>query len=254
MVFFQALFFILGTVFGSFFMALADRLCAGEFRKNIKSLLISRSQCEYCGHKLAVIDLIPIVSYIRNRQKCRFCNSTLSIKYPVSEIAAGIFALALYNQQGLSVSSALYFFIPLTIAAILYTDIRKMIIPDLLLIILLILVCAYRITNGFSIDHLWGAAFLGGIFLIILFIFPGAFGGGDIKYSAVIGLFFGFHMSVIVLEAALISGSIFGTGYAVYTGKGMRIKIPFGPFLTIGAFITYFYGTDILLMYNSLFY
>lgn len=88
-------------------------------------------------------------------------------------------------------------------------------------------------------------------FIIILLIFPGSFGGGDLKYAAAIGFFLGLDLSIIALEASLISGALSGLIYSAVKKTGLRIKIPFAPFLTIG-FITAFYlGKEIMFLYFS---
>ena len=103
--------------------------------------------------------------------------------------------------------------------------------------------------NGRPLDNLYGLLLMGIFFLVIMFILPGSFGGGDIKYAAVLGAITGLEQSIVVLEAALISGALFGVIYAAAKGQGFRIKIPFAPFLTLGLCVSLFYGNEILLLY-----
>lgn len=245
--------FVLGTVFGSFFLLVSDRSCQKEYQKRTASLLLAPSHCEYCNARLGPLDLIPVLSFIRNRMRCRHCGSQLSIRYPVFEIVSGIIAMSVYNYSGFTVLSITFYFILMIAISISYTDIRSMRIPDLLLIFLAITVVV-RLFVGFSRENIYGFLFLGGLFLIILFIFPGAFGGGDVKYGALIGLCCGFPLSVVVLEIALISGSLFGIAYALISGRGMRIKIPFGPFLSLGFIASLLYGSEILMLYHGFFF
>ncbi|MFW5807878.1 MAG: prepilin peptidase [Spirochaetota bacterium] len=245
--------FAAGAVFGSFFLLISDRSCLERYRTSPAALLFERSHCEYCETRLAAGDLIPFLSYVRNGGRCRHCNSTLSIRYPVAEAASGACALIIYSAMGVTLQSISLFFIISSVLYISYTDIRCMIIPDTYLALMAVWVLASRIHAGLSMNNLYGLLFLGGVFLLILFVFPGAFGGGDVKYGAVIGLFFGFPLSVVVLEAALITGSLYGIAYAVASGKGMRIRIPFGPFLSTGFLIALLWGTDILVIYSGIF-
>ena len=79
--------FILGLFFGSFLNVLADRL------PNSKSIL-GRSSCEFCRKELSWIDLIPILSFMTLKGRCRYCHKKLPLAYPLSELFTGvIFAL-----------------------------------------------------------------------------------------------------------------------------------------------------------------
>ena len=84
--------------------------------------------------------------------------------------------------------------------------------------------------------------------------FPGAFGGGDLKLGSAIGLLAGLEMSIVVLEVSLVSGAITGVIFALKTGKSLKTKIPFAPFLTLGLVVALLYGRDILLVYYRILY
>jgi prepilin signal peptidase PulO-like enzyme (type II secretory pathway) len=82
-------FFGFGLVFGSFFGVLADRLPQG------KSPLVGRSRCDSCGHELGPLDLIPVLSYIATRGRCRYCGARVALFYPAIELTTGAaYALA----------------------------------------------------------------------------------------------------------------------------------------------------------------
>jgi prepilin signal peptidase PulO-like enzyme (type II secretory pathway) len=100
---------------------------------------------------------------------------------------------------------------------------------------------------------LYGLLLAGGFFLITALIFPGGFGGGNLKLSSAIGLFLGIELCVVALEASLLIGTVFGVSYALISGKGLRIKIPFAPFLAAGLIVSYFFGRKILLYYYGQF-
>ena len=91
-------------------------------------------------------------------------------------------------------------------------------------------------------------------FLLILFLFPGSFGGGDVKFASVIGFFLGFEYSIVALEISLISGAVIGVIYGMKTGMKLKMKIPFGPFLSLGLIVSFFFGREILLLYYKFFY
>jgi len=102
-------------------------------------------------------------------------------------------------------------------------------------------------------DHLYGALLMGAFFLVVLLLFPGGFGGGDMKYAIIIGFLLGLEMSIVALEVALVSGSLTGVAYALIKRSGLRIKIPFAPFLTLGLVVSLFWGRHVLLVYYGMF-
>jgi prepilin signal peptidase PulO-like enzyme (type II secretory pathway) len=124
-----------------------------------------------------------------------------------------------------------------------------MTIPDVFIVIFFILTVYPVIMNSNIKDNLLGFGIMAAAFLIILLIFPGSFGGGDLKYAAAIGFFLGLDLAIIALETALISGALFGIIYALIKRTGLKIKIPFAPFLTIGAITAVYLGKDIIILY-----
>jgi leader peptidase (prepilin peptidase)/N-methyltransferase len=79
---------VLGLVVGSFVGSLVLRVPRGE------PVMLARSSCPHCGHQLTAIELIPVVSWIIQRRRCRNCDSRLSAFYPIVELLAGAVAVA----------------------------------------------------------------------------------------------------------------------------------------------------------------
>jgi prepilin signal peptidase PulO-like enzyme (type II secretory pathway) len=126
-----------------------------------------------------------------------------------------------------------------------------MTIPDVFIVIFFILSIFPVIINSNIKDNLFGLGIMAAAFLIILLIFPGSFGGGDFKYAAAIGFFLGLDLSIIALETSLISGALFGLLYSAVKKTGLRIKIPFAPFLTIGIITAVYLGKELMFLYFS---
>ena len=252
MIFFELIApFLIGSMFGSFFYTLAIRYLKGQFKNPIKAL-ISRSRCPHCEIILKPYNLIPIVSYIIGRGRCRHCNKRISPQYLFYEIVFGFLLLLVYQRFGISPYSVLIFFILCFALTITIIDIKEMTIPTpFVLIIIGLSIYPIILQNAYT-QNIFGLIFMFSFFSIILLIFPGSFGGGDIKFASSIGLLFGLKYSIVALEVSLISGAVIGSCYALLTQKGFRIKIPFGPFLTIGMIVTALYGDTILLLYESL--
>lgn len=247
------LLFIVGAVFGSFFFTLAIRLGDTQYRGAYKTVFSRRSHCTSCGKTLSPLYLIPVAGYFIARGKCSSCGARFSPAYPAAEIIAGVLCVFTAHSGGISpIAFCDYLFI-MTVLSAAVTDIRSMTIPHTHVFLALALSLPSVADSGEWLSALGGAGILGGTLLLIIIIFPGGFGGGDFKLAAVIGFFLRFDQSIVALEGALIIGSVIGVSYAIITKKGLRIRIPFAPFLAAGLLLAYFFGNRILLHYYGLF-
>ena len=143
--------FILGSCIGSFLNVISDRL------QNGKSIIFGRSHCESCKNKLNVHDLIPIISFLSLRGRCRYCKEKLSYTYLVSELLTGFvfvftaFQLNLINNiNTFSVLSYIYLVIVFSAyIVILLSDFKFRLIPDKAVIPIIVLIFGTLIFNGF---------------------------------------------------------------------------------------------------------
>lgn len=246
--------FIIGTFCGSFFYTLAQRYADGSMKNNPIKALFSRSQCPACRYTINPLFLVPILGYIIQRGKCRHCGSKISIIYPASEILYGAMAALFAWKMGVSLYTLNIYLLASIALCIAIIDITSFTIPDSL-VIAFALISAYPILlNNDIMDNIFGCCAFFAIFIIILLIFPGSFGGGDLKFGSAIGLLSGIEMSIVVLELSLVSGAIIGILYALKTRGSLRAKIPFAPFLTLGLIISFLYGREILLLYYRVLY
>lgn len=245
--------FVFGTLTGSFFCTLALRLSSGEYKGKPIALLTRPSHCTSCGKKINPVFLIPIAGFFLSKMKCPSCGKRISPLYPAAEFISGALCVCTLLSEGLSLS-ALCVFLLLSLALVIaWIDFKTMVIPDALVAAFALTALYPAYLAGDAYSSLMGMALLGAFFFVIILVFPGGFGGGDMKFAAAIGLFAGLELSVVVLEAALISGTLFGVIYAIVSRRGFRIRIPFGPFLAAGLFTAVFFGREILLVYYSVF-
>lgn len=242
------IFFIFGSVMGSFYHVIATRLSNG------KSIIKPASHCDKCKHILKWYELIPIVSYIIQLGRCRKCKTKLPISYFLMEICTGILFAVCYHvfDNPLEIAVAIVFVSSLII--IIISDIEYMIILDEVLIVAIAaIVLLYIIDIGFyetSIKVLCGA----GAFATMLLIKKlgdamfkqESLGGGDIKLMFLIGLVIGYEMSICnIFFATFIA---FPIALILLLAKKDNI-IPFGPFLSMAAILLYIWGinfTDII--------
>ncbi|MFX3674590.1 MAG: A24 family peptidase [Paenisporosarcina sp.] len=241
-------FFLYGLIFGSFFNVVGLRL------PKQKSIVKPPSQCPNCQRRLTFIDLIPVVSYILLKGKCRNCETKIHWVYPFMELITGILFTVAYLQVGLSIELivALLFISMLIIISV--SDLAFMLIPNKILIFFGILLIVGRIVSPLNPwwDSIIGAIFGFGILLLIAILSKGGMGGGDIKLFFVIGLVLGIIPTLLTLFLAAGIGVFVGIVQMKWKKKGRKTPVPFGPSISIASIIVYFYGTNILEWYTNL--
>ncbi len=251
---YQIITFYGGAIAGSFFYTLALRIASGRFFMEPGKALFSRSACGNCGKILSPFQLIPLLGYALQRGKCRKCGADISVAYPAAEILFGALALAAAALPERPIQSFSIFLVMSAGITISIVDIKTLRIPLRLAAgILLVAVEPAAVSAGTG-DAMAGFLLLFVFFAVILLLFPGAFGGGDLWFASILGFVFGLELSVVLLETALLSGAVFGVGYALITKRGFKAKIPFAPFLTAGMIVTYLAGRKILMLYYGIFF
>ena len=245
------LFFILGTIFGSFYNVVGYRIPRGE------SLLYPSSHCTKCNHKLGVLELIPVISYIFLRGKCKKCKDKISLFYPIFEFCSGILFALSYIVYGFSFECLLAIVFISMLLIIIISDYQTMIIPDSVLIVfssIIIIIKFFMIGfEGIGISLLHGVSAF--IFMLLLkllgdFLFKReSMGGGDIKLLGVFGLMFGFPMSIICVFIAAIIG--LPISLVVLKNQSSH-EIPFGPFLAVSAILIVLLKVDFNLILEIL--
>ncbi|MBN1533206.1 MAG: prepilin peptidase [Spirochaetes bacterium] len=244
--------FASGACAGSFFYTLALRITDGTFAKGLREGFLTRSACGSCSVTLSPLQLVPVLGYLILRGRCARCGARISPLYPLSEILFGALALGTGASYGASIRALTLFLVMAAGITIAIVDIHTMKVPIPLAAAITLLAVDTAVPSQGAGDAAWGFLLMFLFFGIILLLFPGAFGGGDLWYASALGTVFGLELSVVLLELSLISGAIFGIVYAVGTGKGLRTRIPFAPFLTLGTILTVFLGRKLLLVYYGI--
>ncbi|WP_339251759.1 prepilin peptidase [Paenibacillus sp. FSL P2-0136] len=236
---------LLGLTLGSFFNVVGLRIPAGE------SLVHPPSQCPKCRTRLTGMDLIPVVSYLFSRGKCRHCGTPISPVYPLGEAATGFLFLVMYLRLGLTLEGVTGILLVCLAVIITVSDLRYMLIPDKVLLfftpLFLVLVpCLAKVSLG---AHLLGALCGGGI-LLLLALF-GGMGVGDVKLFALLGWIIGWPNVILAFLIACALGAGVG-GILQWSGVIQRKQpVPFGPFLALGALLSFLFGPDIISAYLS---
>jgi leader peptidase (prepilin peptidase)/N-methyltransferase len=236
----------IGLVLGSFFNVCIHRLPRGE------PLAWPGSRCPSCGHGLSWFENVPVVSYLALKGRCSKCREPISVRYPIVELATGLFfvAAAVTFEPAWLLASRLTFGSALIV--LFAIDLEHHLLPNVITLPGIAAGLAFSLfaEPGFAAS-LAGAAAGGGV----LFLMAEAYyrvrgeeglGMGDVKMLGMIGAFLGWKLMLLTLVLASMLGSIVGVS-VLLSGRGdLKYALPFGTFLSLGAFVAAFHGNAVL--------
>lgn len=237
---------VVGAILGSFLNALIPRL---HFEEG--GLLTGRSRCSECKKTLYARDLIPVLSFLFLKGKCRHCKVKLSLWYPLTEIVSALAFVALVVHMGEwswpMLHNGFAFFILLFI---FFYDLRYKEIHDLVLIPATIIMLLCGILFGDPVQTLIGAGIGFLFFAIQYWISRGQWiGSGDSRIGAFLGAFLGWPWILVGIVISYIFGSVIAL-ILLATGQADRkTALPLGPFLVLGTLIVFFFQDPILNLY-----
>jgi len=242
---------ILGAAIGSFLNCAAWRIARGE------SFVKGRSRCPSCGHPLGALDLIPVLSWLFLRGKCRYCGTKVPVRYLLTELAfAGLTVACLLRFDLTPVALRNWIFIGCLFCLAL-VDLESFEIPDGCL---LVAAGAWILALPFDADWkktlirgLVAAAVFGGGMLLLSLVMDRALkkdtlGGGDIKLFAVCGLYLGIAGTLFAVILACVLGLLLGALRKTKKGE----PIPFGPAIALSAALVLLFGSGLIERYLSL--
>ena len=239
--------FLIGISIGSFANVCIYRIPLKE------SIIFPASHCPSCNNDIKKRDLIPILSYILLKGKCRYCGEKISPQYSIVEFVYGLGFIGLYLKYGYTLEFLFNAVLVSIIIILTLIDIKSMEVPDKIIIfgfVVVLGIILYRVIalNESFLNYLFGFLFGGGIFLIIALI-TNAMGGGDIKLMALIGSWVGLKYIVTITLLSFVIGAIISILLILFKIKGRKDFIPFVPFIAIATLITIFFGDEIIRTY-----
>lgn len=253
--------FLFGISVGSFLNVVIYRVPRGE------NLIFSRSKCPHCGHRLAWNDMVPIISFVVLKGRCRYCGGKISPLYPFVEFITGLWTLWVFlylfeKDPYLFVEVLVFGYFAIVLSVI---DAQLYILPNKILLSLGIFELFWTFvivwTNNFNwhmiLNRSIGALVLFVFFLVIYYLVPGGMGEGDVKLAPIIGWFLGFPRIVPWFFIAFGMGAVIGLIIMLFSkliSKQTRRIVPFGPFMLVGAILSWFWGIHIIIWYKYLFF
>jgi leader peptidase (prepilin peptidase)/N-methyltransferase len=248
----HALVFVVGACIGSFLNVCIYRIPAG------RSIVYPPSACPRCGTRIRALDNVPLLSWIWLRGRCRHCQAPISARYPLVELLTGLTALGMVLHYGWHPQAAVYFVFGAALIAITFIDLDHQIIPDVITLpgIPLALLASLLAPEVTLRDALLGVLAGGGsLYLVALGyqLLTGAegMGGGDIKLLAMIGALVGWQGVLFTIFFSSFLGTLVGLAYILTTRRSAKARIPFGPFLAVGAVAYLFVGAQVIRWYLS---
>ncbi len=240
--------FVLGLCFGSFSNALTWRVATGRG-------IGGRSMCPHCKKTLMARDLIPVVSFLVLRGRCRTCHKKISWQYPIVEVVTAL-SFALIAIQPIAVPQIM---IEWVIAAVLMSlfviDLRYGILPDVLTIPAIIGVIGIRVLLGdwstVGVDMLLGGLVGFSFFGLQWVLSKGKWiGDGDIRFGVLMGVLLGFPTVFLALMMSYSIGAMVAIGLLTAHKRQWGSRIALGPFLVVGTVIAYYWGGWILTLFG----
>ena len=246
---------IVGLAVGSFLNVCIDRLPRSQ------SIVGLPSHCEACGHPLAPVDLVPVLSFLWLRGRCRRCKVWIPRRLPLVELATGaLFAFVAFRYGATAQALVLLGFVSVLVVVFVVDLERTLILNKVIyptIVVALLLVPWGPVGHGLTVQSGYLEAtkgfLLGGGVLFVVYLFArGGFGAGDFKLGALLGLMVGFIPVFVALQISFIVGGVVATALLLLRIRRRGDYIPFGPFLAGAGMVSLFWGQDIFHWYQGI--
>ena len=222
------------------------------------NLVTPRSHCPQCATTIAWHDNIPLLGYIKRRGRCVHCRQSISVHYPLVELAGGTLTLAVVAIHGANLASLALIGFCLTLLALAVIDLRTHLLPDLLTLPLLWAGLLYQLLfqpaflQSAVIGAMAGYTVLWAFYwLFRLITGKEGMGYGDFKLLAALGAWAGWQMLPLLLVLSTTVGAIVGIVVQLLIPRLRGAPMPFGPYLSMAGWIAVLFGVPLMAMYQG---
>ena len=226
---------LVGLAVGSFLNVVIYRLPRGE------SLFFPGSHCPHCGHALSALDNVPLVAWLAQRGKCRYCGASVSVRYPLVEMLCGaLFALAV-AQYGVTLTALAACIFGALLIAIAFIDLDHLLVLDGTTLAGAAIGLGFALAAHRLVLSLEGAA-AGVVIFGAIYVLTGRMGMGlgDVKLAGMLGTYLGYPGILVAAIASFVIGAILAVPVLVTRRRARRDALPFGPFLVTAALLAMF--------------
>jgi len=213
------------------------------------NLVVPRSACPSCGHRIGAHEDVPLVSWLALRGKCSACKASIPVRYPLVELAGGLLAAYAVWRFGLTWKGGAACVLLWMLTALTVIDFDTQLLPDDLTLPLL---WAGLVANLFELFVPLRTAVIGAVagylaLWLVYWIFKlvrgkEGMGYGDFKLLAALGAWLGWAMLPLIVLLASVVGAVIGLALIVFKGRDHNVPLAFGPYLAIAGAIALFFG------------
>jgi len=244
---------VLGLAIGSFLNVVIYRLPLGQ------SLVSPPSTCPSCRTRLRWVDNIPVLSWILLGGKCHRCRAAISIQYPTVELVTGaLFVLVTWLTPAGPLLAARLILV-LILIVLFGIDLHHQILPNVITLPGIAIGFLFSLVGPPGwVNSLLGVLLGGGVLYLIAWTYYAVrheegLGMGDVKMLAMIGAFLGWKAVLVTLILSSFAGALVGVGIIALSRGGMRLALPFGTFLSLGALAAMLVGEPLVAWYAGFF-
>jgi leader peptidase (prepilin peptidase)/N-methyltransferase len=239
---------VLGLAVGSFLNVLIDRL------PEERSILWPRSHCPICETVLAARDLVPVLSYLLLRGRCRYCSAPIPLRVFLVEAGTGLLFGLLWVRYGTSLDFAFVALVGCVFIVALVVDFEHHLVPNRLIYPAIgAALLAMPLAVGPDLPQALTGGVVGlALLLLIVLVYPQGMGLGDVKLAALVGLVVGFPLVLLAMFSSFVLGGAVGAAAVLARRTGMKDAFPFAPFLVTGGMVALLYGEEILRWYRGM--
>lgn len=240
---------VLGLAIGSFLNVVVWRVPKGE------SVVSPPSACPSCGHRIAPRDNVPVVSWLLLGGQCRHCHQRISPRYPLVEAGTAALFAVVALRFGLSWELPAFLYLAAITVALALIDIDVRRLPNAIVLpsypvagVLLVGAALLQGDPGSALRSVLAGLALYTVYLVLALIYPAGMGFGDVKLAGVLGLYLGYlgwGEVVVGWFLAFLVGGLVGALLIVLRRAGRKSKIPFGPYMLVGAWLAVLFS-DVL--------
>jgi len=223
------------------------------------NLITPRSRCPHCGHAIAAIENIPVISFLWLKGKCAACQKPIARRYPAVELLSAVLSGLVAWRFGFGAAALAALLLSWALIALTFIDIDQQLLPDVITLPFLWLGLVFNLAGGFtSLAAAVIGAVAGYVSLWLVFqLFKLAtgkegMGYGDFKLFALFGAWLGWQMLPVIILLASLVGAIVGLAFIMLKGRDRRLPIPFGPFLCAAGWLAMLWGPEMLGYYLKL--
>lgn len=222
------------------------------------NLMLPRSRCGHCGHKISALENIPLISYLALKGRCSSCQTPISIQYPLIELFTGLISLAIAWHFGVSLQALFALLLSWSLIAASGIDIGHKLLPDSITLPLLWLGILLGLFNVFIdletsvIGAMAGYLSLWSVYIVFKVITgKEGMGHGDFKLLAMLGAWMGWELLFVIILTSSLVGATIGISMILLKKTSRATQIPFGPYLAAAGWLSLLYGEQLNKFYFS---